>query len=231
MINKTIYLSAGHSNKDSGAVYKDLKEAELTIKLRDLICKKFTDEYKEIYENDFKLYFVPDDLDLANSVLWVNDRTKKLDDGLALELHFNTPNDPNAKGAEIFYFTGDDKISKVLAEKFLTEYCKITNLKNRGAKPDNQSAPKRLGWIQDTKCWALLLECGFLCGDYNYIKTNLEQIADGVIAGVLAVLEIKQPEKYKAIIETQKIELKKIINNLKEASGLINEQIARLSIL
>jgi len=230
MINKTLFLSAGHSLKDTGAVYADLKESDLTIKLRDLICSKLTDKYKKIYSTDFKSYFVPDDIDLSASILWVNDRVKQLNDGLALELHFNTPNVLTAKGAEMFYYTGDDKFSKPLAEKFLAEYCKITKLKNRGVKPDSASAVKRLGWIQDTKPWALLLECAFLCGDYDYIQNNLDQMAEGVIAGVLALLEIKLPEPA-PIIEPIKNEIGKVINNIKETVVLLNEQIDRLSYL
>jgi len=211
-MQKNVFLNAGHFTNDPGAIYKDLKEADATRQVRDRVVSALQN-----YPDMLTVYAVPDDLDLVESIAWVNKKATYLDGGFALDIHFNGAQP--ASGAEVFYFTGDSP-SKALALKLLDPYIKQTKLKSRGVKPDTASKAKRLGWIRDITCWSLLIECAFLQGDYDYIKTpgNLNKMANGIVDGIFAVFNLTKPTVVEVIIpphpEEWQDKLVKIINGL-----------------
>lgn len=176
-MDKTIFLNAGHSLSDPGAV-KYVKEAEISMRVRDLLVP-------ELERQGFRVFQVPDNLNLNQSIKWVNSLAKTLESGLALALHCNAG---GGTGAEAFYYAGSNK-SKLLAEKLLAGYLSvIPNLKNRGVKPDTNAVAKRLGWIRDTRPWALLLEMGFVDNPHDAeILKNYKLLATAVCKGVCNV--------------------------------------------
>jgi len=188
MIARKIFLNAGHSLKDPGAVKGGIKESVINIQVRDYLVpllKKY----------GFKVEIVPDELNLIQSVNWVNQRAKSLNNGLALSLHCNAG---GGIGAECFYYAGSEE-SKKLAEKLLSGYCEELKMKNRGAKPDTATRFGRLGWIRDTKPWALLLEMGFIDNSNDLkILQNYQRVAFAILKGVARIygIEIKEEKSF-----------------------------------
>ena len=135
MTKKIIYLNAGHFHRDPGASGNNLVERDEVMKIRDLLLP--------LLEKHFKVYLVPDDKNLQQSVKYVNGLARNLNDGLAIDLHMNAG---GGKGAECFYYSWSAK-GKSMAKKLINKYCEITNLENRGAKPDSKSAGKYLNGI------------------------------------------------------------------------------------
>ena len=185
MIKKVIYLNAGHFAGDPGASSNNLIERDEVIKIRDLLLP--------LLEKQFKVYVIPDDKNLQQSVKYVNGLARKLNDGLAIDLHMNAG---GAKGAECFYYSWSVK-EKSMAKKLINKYCEITNLENRGAKPDSKSAGKYLYWIKKTNPWALLLEMCFIDSkdDADYFRSNRDQVAKAIYVGICDIFGIKAETK------------------------------------
>jgi len=178
MWKKILYINSGHSLSQPGAVSAlGEKEADITIKIRDEVIPLLQGQ-------GFEVQIVPDYLDLASSIYWVNQRAKNLDDGFCLEIHLNAG---GGQGAEAFYYTGD-KEAKNFTNIFINAYCKETGFLNRGAKPDNQSAVGKLGWIRDTNTRSLLIECGFIDNpdDLKKIK-DFKKTAMGIAKGICEI--------------------------------------------
>jgi len=167
MIKHTIFLNAGHDNvNDPGAIYHTHIEAKMNIAIRDKL--------NEYLSKQFKVETVPDRLDLRESIIWVNERSSELDDGLAVSVHFNAG---GGEGAETFYYDGGYEKSKIIAKTYIDKYCSLTGYKNRGAKPDTSARAGRLAWIRDTEPWAVLIECGFIDNEEDMKKFDATQIA------------------------------------------------------
>lgn len=206
-MNKTIYLNAGHSDTDPGAISAFGKEADFTKAIRDKLIP-------ELKRCGIEVVSVPDSvLTLKESIKWVNERVKGLNDGLAFSIHLNAG---GGQGAETFYFEGSTT-SRRIAKTIIDEYCLHVNVRNRGPKPDTQSKWGRLGWIRNTNCWATLIECGFIdyAGDVNIVK-DFDNTAKAICKGICKVFEISyikeesSPEnKGREEIKNQIIELVK----------------------
>ena len=180
-IKKTIFLNAGHSITDSGAIYGNIIERDLNInivkKLIPLLAKQ-----------GFIIEYVPDNLNLRKSIEWVNQKINNINDGLALSIHCNSN---GGQGAETFYYTNSSTSSDI-ALKLILKYCEETGLMNRGAKPDTQAVKGYLGWIRKTKCWSTLIECGFIDNnsDMKYIMNNYDEVALGICKGVCSIYDV-----------------------------------------
>lgn len=190
-MKKTIILDAGHNNaSDCGAAACGTTEASEAIKIRDKLIP--------LLEKNFEVIVVPDDLDLTKSIKWINEKYKTLDDGLAISIHLNAGGGGNASGAETFYYPNNE-ISKNIAETIIQHYCKITNFKNRGAKPDTAAAVGKLAWIRDTNPWSCLIECCFIdnIDDVKKLQNEYDKVAEAIYLGICAVYGIKLSDQGK----------------------------------
>ena len=181
----TICLSAGHGAGDVGAVFKDLQEATLTDKITkralDIIRKHGVDALE-----------VPSDQTLVGTIAWINQRAAQIN--ICVEIHINSG---GGSGIEGWNYVGgpneSDKLSQFLVDAAVAE----TGLPNRGIKDESTNRHGRLGFVHDTIPIAALLECGFIDGDYDWLKKdeNLTRMAKGVARGCLSYLGIKwKPE-------------------------------------
>lgn len=195
-MEKVIYLNSGHSTQDSGAAAYGQKEAELCMRLRDTLA--------EYLWKQFKVYLVPDDLDLVQSIKWVNDRSEDLESGLAFSIHLNAG---GGNGAEAFYFASGSPKSQKIAQTAIDKYCALTGYFNRGAKPDTSARAGRLGWIRDTKPWACLIECCFIDNKEDMAKFNAEKMAYAMYEGICDVYNISPIAEDKEYIKKQIVEL------------------------
>ena len=212
-MNKTIILNAGHNNAaDCGAAANGTTEAAEAIKIRDKLAS--------LLEQNFKVVLVPDELDLRQSIKWVNDQYKKLENGLAFSIHLNAG---GGTGSEIFYYA-DNEISQNIAKTIIDKYCEITGFRNRGAKADTTTRHKRLGWIRDTNTWSCLIEACFIDNieDLKKLQNDYDKVAFAMYSGICDVYKI---ESNKVITEPQENTEEKIVVNPDLSKEQIKQQI------
>lgn len=174
---KTICLSAGHSNSDPGAVFKDLGEAALTKQVTPLAAQYLRKHGIGVLE-------VPDTLSLPETIKWINDRKEQIQQ--CVELHFNSG---GGTGVEGWYYNNDAE-SKKFTQFILDALMAETGLASRGAKDESTNRHGRLGFVHDTVPLACLIELAFIDGDYNFLKSQdgIKRLAKGVCRGILSYL-------------------------------------------
>lgn len=179
-MGKAIALSAGHGAGDAGAVYKELREDNLTIAITNRAAEI-------IRKHGVDCLVVPDNLTLSQTINWINARAGQI--GIAVDVHINSG---NGSGVEGWNYQGgpneSDKLSRFLADACAAE----TGLPNRGIKDETLNRWKRLGFIHDTTPIAALIECGFIDGDYGFLRSSagVEKMARGVARGCLSYLGV-----------------------------------------
>lgn len=165
-----IYINAGHHDHDSGNQSAGYSEHELNKRIRNEVVKLLPDAFR-----------VPDNLDLRNSIAWVNQSAEP--DDLAIDIHLNGSASPDLRGTEAYYST-DSK----LAEIFALNVSKALGIPNRGARHDSESFVGSLGWLRKLKCRSVLVEVCYLSspGDRKVIVFPSGQMAAarGIVAAI-----------------------------------------------
>ena len=132
-MKRTIILNAGHSINDPDTITNTIIESIEVIKIRNRLSS--------LLKRNLEVAEVPDDLNLQQSIEWVNthyEEYKKFEDGLAFSVHLNSSNSGQDYGAETYYYEGYEK-SRRIAKTIIDKYCSLTRFRNRGAKPDTIS--------------------------------------------------------------------------------------------
>jgi len=188
-MKKVIYLNAGHSELDPGAISDRYgAERDINIWIRDALKE-------ELDIQGFRVESVPDDLDLRKSIDWINEKVKgDINAGLALSIHNNCC---GGEGAESWYVTGYENSSGKIARLLINRFCEETGLKNRGAKPDKLARFGYLAFIQETNCWATLIECGFMDNnkDMDFIVNHPDLVAKAIAKGICDIFKVQYTEK------------------------------------
>jgi len=201
-----VYVNAGHHENDSGAVVCSIAENETTMRIRDEL-KRLPIEYELIY--------VPDSLDLGDSITWINRQASSTD--LALDIHLNTNKDKTIRGVEAYY-SDDPRNAQIFARK-VAEYL-ITP--NRGAIHDGQSYVKSLGFLRKTVCPAVVLECGYMTSEHDkkalFSQDGLNRVAKGIIEAI-KMIGFHAPSAH--------AELQKQLNLIARMIETIKRQIAK----
>ncbi len=178
---KIIYLDPGHGGKDPGAIYKDIHEADINLKiclkLKEVLESKGAKVYMTRY-GDYDLATNNATLrkrsDLYNRVVMINNSIADM----YVSVHLNSDPNPKWNGAQIFY-NNINKENKEIAE-ILQSYLN----KDRKAKTiDNSYMYKRI------KVKGVLIEAGFISNendrkklmDDKYIETLASDITDAII--------------------------------------------------
>lgn len=171
---KTVFVSAGHSDSDPGAIGNGYKEATLAVKLRDRIAMSLRN--KGISTLQDGNYGVNESLSRALQICAQAD--------IAVEIHFNSAENPSATGVEA--------LAPSSLRKFSQELCaavsKNTGLKLRGSdggwKLPNSGQHSQLGFCN---AGGVVLEICFISNssDINTYVYNKEAVAEA-IANVLA---------------------------------------------
>lgn len=126
---KKILISAAHTKENPGAIYQDLREADLTRKMLSLLIPILEKEKIE-FES------VPLDLPLMQRIDWINKRNLSEKDGdIFVELHVN---DGGKRGLESWFRgkSSDKNRSEQLAKHIVQNISKDTGYENIGAKSE-----------------------------------------------------------------------------------------------
>ena len=174
----TLYISAGHSDTDSGAVNKrlNLREADLTRGLRNLVVDKLELLGASVGMDGTDAT----NLDRDTAILRARSCT-----GLKLDIHFNAATS-TAIGTEVFSDASERAIAQTLAQAVAGVLGTVV----RGAdgwkgRTESQHGARGLAWL-DRLPRSLLLEVCFLSNDAE-IKKYLARM-DEVASAIATVL-------------------------------------------
>ncbi len=165
---RTVFISAGHSDTDSGAAANGITEADIVLELRDLVADQL----------EGRISFSRDGSRGENMKLSSAAKMAAAAD-IAIELHCNAAT-PAATGVE----TLSKREDFTLASKFLKATVDALGLRNRGAKPENSGQHSRLAFVSDGG--GIILELFFLTnqGDVEAYQQNKNALA-AALADVL----------------------------------------------
>jgi N-acetylmuramoyl-L-alanine amidase len=166
---KKVYIGIGHGGSDPGAVANDVKEKNANLVI-GLACA----EEKERHGVEVMLSRTTDVTEGTSAK--VNECNAFKPD-LAADIHNNAG---GGDGAEV-YHSINGGTGKELANNILIEV-KAVGQNSRGAKTRKGNRGDYYGFIRDTNCPAVIVECAFLDNkkDVQIIDTKAEQQAMGV---------------------------------------------------
>ena len=128
-----MYISAGHSNTDPGAVGFGRREADITAEFRNIVS---------FYLQRDK---VPHELDGSGTTnMPLNEVVKRSrKHKLSVEFHCNA-GPATARGVEVLCAEKDAKVAAEICEAIST----VFGIRNRGVKPENAGQHHRLAFVQ-----------------------------------------------------------------------------------
>jgi N-acetylmuramoyl-L-alanine amidase len=176
-----VFLSAGHSDQDPGAISGGLKEADLTILLRDVCARVLRACNVEVITDG------PDHQNLSLPAAITQSRKTA---GPKIEFHFNAAANSKAGGCEALCLEKD----VALASQLVEAVCKASGLRNRGVKPPSESARKKLGWVTNG---GIILEIAFITNpaDIKLYQASLSYIVLELCKVILSTQTKKEPTK------------------------------------
>lgn len=175
-----VFIGVGHGGSDPGAVANGVKEKELNLD----IAKACRNELKK-HGVKVKMSRTKDENDAISAEI---QECNAYAPDLAVDIHCNAG---GGDGAEVYYhYKGG--VGKLLAENILAEIAKIGQ-NSRGAKTKTNSSGKDYyGFIRQTKCPAVIVECAFIdnAQDLEILasKARRKKVGQAVARGVLKTL-------------------------------------------
>jgi len=193
-----IILNNGHHINDSGAVHAEHEESELAMELGYAVKKEL--------EKFVEVLFVPDNLNLRDSIKWVNERAEEHD--FAFSIHFNSHNNSFVGGTEVYYSNAREK---ELAITFVDEVVKATGFRNRGPRHDSATWVGSLGWLRKLKCDSVLLEVCYLTNNEDMTLYDTQKATTGIINAVKRIIPQQVELPTREELEAQVSAYKKIV--------------------
>ncbi|WP_316606580.1 GBS Bsp-like repeat-containing protein [Streptococcus pluranimalium] len=192
-VNKIIYLDAGHGGYDPGAVYGNITEKSLNLKIQSLVQAKLERAgYKVITTRT------------ADSFVDLLPRSSKANQSLAdlfVSIHFNASTSASANGIETYYYEYYPeyqpsinklyhnhverlKRSATLASAIQSATVGATGAKNNGVLRNTFAV------LRETTAPAVLLELGYLSNDIERSRVTQssyqEKLTNAIVSGILS---------------------------------------------
>lgn len=169
------FSSAGHHNKDSGAVgVNGRKENKEAMAFRDLVNAELKRLGKTVVQDD-------DDETLGQYLGRIN----PIDEDVVVEPHFNAFNG-KATGVEVLVADNANARSRAMAKEIVDGFARIMGIANRGVKTESQSARGRLALMRKKGAVALIEICFIDNANdmkaYDRNRVNLACFLAGIIA-------------------------------------------------
>ena len=127
LLGKVIYLDPGHGGLDPGAVYKDIEEADINLKIAEKTSKLLEQYGAIVYLTRYGDYdlSVPNTINRKKSDLSRRGNIiNRSNCDLYLSIHLNAESSNNWKGAQMFYDNinpNNEKIAEIFQEEFKKE--------------------------------------------------------------------------------------------------------------
>lgn len=181
-----LFLDAGHESKvDNGACFGKLKEAYLTRVIRAFCAN-------DLLKNGFQDFVLVPELggwwssqNLQKKINWINKNSDHND--YLISIHVNSSLKGLPSGVEVWGYKSLPIMK--FYQAILNGVVKETGLKDRGVKDEADSRYGRLGIVHDTKPIAVLVECGFINGDYDFLVNTPQKFGWGISHGFTNFLE------------------------------------------
>jgi N-acetylmuramoyl-L-alanine amidase len=187
-----IFISAAHGGReagknDPGAIAGGTTEAKEMILLRDLVVT-------ELRTRNIEVLAVPDDLSAAQTISWINYRANSQD--VAIEIQANAASSPSVRGASAFYIANNQERKQNAETVLMALLRRVSQLPNRGAKPDTDSGLGSLRFCRQTAIAAILLQVGFLSSpeDRGLLQSRRRDFAIGIAEGLASWSQPNNPQ-------------------------------------
>ncbi|MBR3198840.1 MAG: N-acetylmuramoyl-L-alanine amidase [Bacilli bacterium] len=189
LFSKVIYLDPGHGGADSGAYYKNYREADINLqiskKLMDILKKEGAIVYLTRY----------DDYDLSISNAWNRKRSdlsrraniiNKSKCDLYLSIHLNAEDSGLFRGAEVYYDTinaENEKIAYIFQDEFRRHLNSNRSFKENSTKYLQRRVNRpgvllEVGFLSNASDRALLIDATYQNKIANVIKTGIIRYFD-----------------------------------------------------
>lgn len=155
---KSLFISAGHSSQDPGALANGTTEAAIVLDFRDLVADNLQNLGVAFERDGVK----GENLPLREAVK----RVKR--DGIAVEFHLNAASSKDATGVETLSSNQNKDFCMGLCE--LISMC--LGIRNRGAKDEGSGQHSRLAFVQ---AGGVIVELFFLTNDQDLSKYNVKK--------------------------------------------------------
>jgi N-acetylmuramoyl-L-alanine amidase len=175
---KEIYLIAGHSNGDPGAIgVKKTKEADLTKELRDLVAQRLKLKNVPVVTDDDRL-----------SLSQVLSSIKSTEQDIVCDIHFNASENPKANGVEVLIPGRHTTKERTGALRILTGITAATGLRSRGVITELQSHRGSLGVMRESGS-NFLIEVCFISNqnDFEVYHQKKTAVADSIADSLLQI--------------------------------------------
>jgi len=190
LYNKIIYIDPGHGGNDPGAIYKTLKESDLTLEISFVLKKILEENGATVYmtrKGNYDLSVINTNnkkrSDLYNRSKIINDSSCDL----YLSIHLNADLSSTWSGAQVFYSDVNEN-NKLLATIIQDKFKSNLNTKRNISKIENRYLYKRI------KKTGVLLELGFITNpDERYLlqtDTYQEKISKLIVLGIIDYFNI-----------------------------------------
>lgn len=193
-----IYIDQGHnfSGVGTGATGNGMREQNITFHVGYILKQKLGRAF------DIKLSRHTLETNIGHDrATAINNRWREANEWGAdyfISLHTNAAANPSATGAETFYFRyGSQRSvrSQKLAQVINDTYVQETGLRDRGVKPDTQTAIGSIGVLRHTQMPAILVELAFISANIDLLDVatlrNYELMADALVKGILNYFDIE----------------------------------------
>lgn len=161
-----IVIDAGHGGKDSGAVYGDIKEKDITLAIAKKLAKALGDNVILTRDGDYYVS-LRERCDIAN----------RADASLFISIHVNSSKEPpKTAGAEVWFFESSKKGGEIARK-----VAKAIGAK-RGVKAG------RFYVLKHTKCPAILIEVGFINDEDDLKKITSPEWQDKFVKVVAKLI-------------------------------------------
>lgn len=185
LLGKIIYLDPGHGGIDPGAVYKDIKESEINLKIAQKTQKILEQKGAIVYLTRYGNYdlSVPNTINKKRSDLSRRGNIINLSNcDLYLSIHLNAETSSTWKGAQMFYDDvnyENEKIAKIFQETFK----KNLNTNRKYKKIDNFYLTRRV------ERPGILIEVGFITNpNERYLLTTdsyQQKVANTILEAII----------------------------------------------
>ncbi|PZO35386.1 MAG: cell wall hydrolase [Pseudanabaena frigida] len=179
-----IFISAGHGGFEGS--FRDLSEmAGGTVETAELVATRDL-VIAELRSRGITVIAPSDDLNLAETIAWINGRSTSQD--VALAIHLDIVNTPELRGTTAYYIT-NNAIRKRQAEILTNALTKrLPEITNRGAKADAIASIGNLSFCRQIAIPSILLELVFVNNsqDRLLMQTRRRDYAIGIADGLQA---------------------------------------------
>ena len=157
-VNQFVTVTAGHSNKDPGAVNGKFKEAELVSQFRNAVA---------YYLREAGIQYKTDGVGILNQDLNAAIKLVK-SSSVAVEFHMNAATSKQANGVETIALPKDKKLAKDLSKALADAFGSRLRGDN-GWIDQSKSARGKLGFISNG---GLIVELGFISNEEELFQFN-----------------------------------------------------------